>query len=84
MNKAPAIFASDSEPDVNLDGYISKGIEKTNRIKSQRTLVGMLSETIFTGLPIIDAVLVGAIHQALPARFLIGMNLFGDRIIVQP
>ena len=72
-NKTPAIFASESEPEVNLEGNISKGIEKTNSSKSQRTLVGMLfSETIFTGLPIIEAVLVGAIHQALPAMFLAG------------
>jgi hypothetical protein len=37
---------------------------------------------ILTGLPIIEAVLVGAIHQALPAEFLVPVNLFCERIIV--
>jgi hypothetical protein len=69
---------------VNLEGYISKGIEKTNSSKSQRTLVGMpFSATILTGLPIIEAVLVGAIHQALPAMFLGAANLFCGRIIFE-
>jgi hypothetical protein len=72
-------------PEVNLDGYISNGIEKTNNSKSRRTLVGMLpSVAILNGTPIIEAVLVGVIHQVLPARFLDAINLLGGPTIVQP